>query len=221
MGNNDKEGSAKRNTLTDEIYETLKDDIVTLRLKPGEKLSEVTLAERFNVSRSPIRNALAKLEQNKWVVIKPQIGTIVSLLSEKKAMDILEVRMLLEPFAAATAAERINGEDLELIKQAFSVLRKTPEGSGEYKSKYFETDYILHNTLWKWSGNEEIQTILENYRSEIHRIQVANSELAHRMMETAHEIWHIYDALIARDKKKIQDAMYHHVENIKKAWTSL
>ncbi len=106
-------------TLTDHIYESLRDDILELRLRPGEKLSEVKLAERYGVSRAPIRNVIARLEQAKLVVVRPQIGTLISPISFEKLLDILEVRLLLEPQAAAAAAERIDAGDLELLDEAF------------------------------------------------------------------------------------------------------
>lgn len=205
----------KTKTLTDIVYDSIKEDIIKLKLKPGEKLSEANLAERFGMSRAPIRNALAKLEQDKWVVIRPQIGTIVALLSEKKAIDIMQVRLLLEPFAAGVAAELIDDEDREILRQAFRNLEHAPKQKDLEKRIYFETDSILHHTIWKWCGNSEIYTILDNYSSELTRIQVSNSELADRMAATANEIFDIFHALLEKAPERAREAMHNHILNIK------
>ena len=75
----------KTYTIGDSVYEQLLEEILTLQYLPGEKLSEILLAEKYGVSRAPVRNALGRLEQDGLVRIKPQSGTIVSEISIQKA----------------------------------------------------------------------------------------------------------------------------------------
>ncbi len=205
----------KTRTLSDNVYESLREDILELRFRPGEKLSEVRLAERYGVSRAPIRNVIARLEKDKLVVVRPQIGTLVAPISFEKLLDILEVRLLLEPAAAAAATERIDAVDLGSLSAAFRRYEEAAEKSEAAQTLYFETDAILHQTLWKWCGNEEIARILEGYRGEIYRIRISNSELGHRMALTADEIRAIHLAVQARSPEEAREAMRRHVLNIR------
>ena len=207
----------KTTTLTDNIYQALKDDILELRLKPGEKVSEVSLSNRFQVSRAPIRQALAKLAQEELIIIKPQIGTIVSSIPEAKILEILQIRLLLEPYAAEEAAKKINKEDLELLKESFRRFEASFLRNEESKKIYFETDSQLHRIIWKSCGNSEIKNILENYRNEINRIRISNTDLGERMVPTAEEVRNIYSAILKRSPEESRAAMHKHILNIKEA----
>ena len=114
--------------LRDVIYNTLRDAIVSGDLKPGERLMEVTLAEKMGVSRTPVREAVRKLELEGLVTMIPRKGTHVAELSVKDIMDVLEVRTALDKLATELAAERIrqdNFRHLENIhKQYISYLKK-------------------------------------------------------------------------------------------------
>ena len=88
-----------RQTMADRVKEKLIDDIVKLRLKPNEKLSEQLLADRFGTSRAPVHDALAQLEPMGLVHIVPQSGTFVSEISVRQCYDICDVRLQLETYA--------------------------------------------------------------------------------------------------------------------------
>lgn len=211
----------KTRTLTDNIYESLREDILELRLRPGEKLSEVRLAERYGVSRAPIRNVIARLEKDKLVQVRPQIGTLVAPISFEKLLDILEIRLLLEPVAAAAAAERIGAGDLDRLDEAFRRFEGVNEASAAGRELYFQTDVLLHQTLWKWCGNAEIARILENYRGEIYRIRISNSELGHRLVPTADEMRAVYQAIRTRSAEGAREAMRRHLFNTRQTVAGL
>ncbi|HSR13151.1 MAG TPA: GntR family transcriptional regulator, partial [Thermodesulfobacteriota bacterium] len=146
--------------LAGRIYESLRKDILELKMKPGQKLSEIQLARKFLVSRAPVRDAIRRLHQENFLLVKPQVGTIVMPISLLKAMDILEVRIRLEPFAAALAAPKITNEDIDLLNYYFLRLANK-EALPDRKKKLYEADAIVHNTIWERCGNEEIKTILD------------------------------------------------------------
>lgn len=210
-----------KKSLAEHIYETLRKDIVELRIKPGEKLSEAQLAKRFNVSRAPIRDVIQKLQQEEFVLVKPQIGTIIMPISFKKARDILEIRLLLEPYAAEVAARYVTDEDLDLLKFNLEQLARKQDSSEEKREKLFATDSLLHQTIWRLCGNREIYNIIYNYRDEIQRIRLSTLELAQRLVPTEKEMWQIYEALKRRDAQHARETMYTHLLNIEKAIESI
>jgi DNA-binding GntR family transcriptional regulator len=170
------------------------------------------MANIYNVSRGPIRNAIQKLQQENLVVVKPQIGTIITPISLEKAGDILEIRLLLESHAAAVAARNITDEDITLLESKFRELNYS-----EDRDKLFETDILLHKTIWKHCENREIPAIINNYRDEIERIRRSTLELGNRLVPSVSEMKDIVEALKARDPVRAGDAMRAHILNIKNA----
>ena len=99
--------------LRDVVFENLREAIVEGRLKPGQRLMEVQLAEQLGVSRTPVREAIRKLELEGLVVMLPRKGAYVANMSLKDLIDVLEIRASLEGLAASLAAERITDEDIK------------------------------------------------------------------------------------------------------------
>lgn len=204
-------------TLTEKVYRKLRDDIINLRIPPGEKISEVKLADKYKVSRAPIRNVIQKLQQENLVVVKPQVGTIIMPVSLEKAGDILEIRLWLEPRAAEVAAQKVTAEDIRQLQLRFDELEKDEPDGEEKREKLFATDILLHQTIWKRCGNNEISYIINNYRDEIQRIRLSTLAYANRNIPTVREIEEIFKALKAQDANRAQKAMYEHIKNIKDA----
>lgn len=204
-------------TMADYVYESLHEDLVKLRHKPGEKLSESQLAKKYKVSRAPIRDAIRKLQKENMVLVKPQIGTIVSPISLDKAREICLVRQLLEPYAAEVAAEKISSKEQRLLKNQFRKLAENEDRGEEKKEVIFETDRVLHKTIWELCGNGEITSILESYQDEMNRIRLATAELANRIVPTQKEMKKIYTALMNKDSQAARKAMHDHISKIKKA----
>jgi DNA-binding GntR family transcriptional regulator len=207
--------------LTESIYEILRTDILKSTIKPGEKLSEVRLAKRFNVSRAPIRDAITKLQQDQLVLVKPQVGTIIMPVSLKKAKDILQIRLLLEPYAAQIAAQKITKEDRELLRDQFEKLARVKDAGEGKKQRLFETDWLLHNLIWERCENPEIKAIINNYRDEMQRVRRSTVELKNRMLPSEKEMREIYKALLANKGPQARKAMVTHLANILRAVQSI
>ena len=207
--------------LAEQVYGSLRQDILEARIPPGEKLSEVQLAERFGVSRAPVRDAITRLQQDHLVQVRPQVGTIVSPISEETIMNVLEVRILLEPHAAEKAAAKLTDEDRELLSFHFERLAKLEPDSEDKKRKLYETDALLHNLIWERCGNLEIKSILDRYRGEIQRIRLSNAELGNRLNPSEQEIRAIFDALAREDGPQAAQALKMHLGNIQRAVTTI
>ena len=122
----------KTYTIGDSVYEQLLEEILTLQYLPGEKLSEILLAEKYGVSRAPVRNALGRLEQDGLVRIKPQSGTIVSEISIQKALHICEIRLLLERYAIYIAAQTVTDGQLAQLQRWFDRLELEDPAAPDY-----------------------------------------------------------------------------------------
>ena len=108
--------------LRELVFDALREAILSGTLKPGDRLMEVQLAEEMGVSRTPVREAIRKLELEGLVVMVPRKGAYVSGLSLKDAADLFEIRQSLEGLAASLAAERITDEEIKMLEDSFKQL---------------------------------------------------------------------------------------------------
>ena len=202
--------------LTENVYNSLKDDILSSRIKPGERLTELQLADKYNVSRAPVRDAIIRLKQEGLIFVKPQIGTVVSPISLKKAEDVLQVRLLIEPYAAEVAVQKIDSAGLEKLEFAYFKFQKRKTDPEEAQDSFFDLDSELHKTVREWCGNTEIRRILEMYRNEIDRIRIYSSETVSplRWVPSEEEMEELYEAFRKRIPEKANTSMYKHLSHI-------
>src|SRR5438445_603484 len=104
-------------SLTARVYQDLKRDIMTCALRPGAEVYEGQLAERYGVSKTPIREALNTLRQEGYVRVLPRRGYVVAPVSVEDVQEVFHVRLLLEPSAAELAAQRVSGEQLVELRR--------------------------------------------------------------------------------------------------------
>ena len=206
-----------RQTIADQVKEKLIDDIVKLRLKPNEKLSEQLLADRFGTSRAPVHDALAQLEPMGLVRIVPQSGTFVSKISVCRCHDICDVRLQLETCAVRIAAERITEEQLCRLQALFDRLDRMDPEAEETQAFIQEADAQLHQTIYDACGNALIPEIIRKYSPLIERIRHANMEYSHRKEATLAEMRDIFEALKHRNPEWAYKAMETHIRNIRAA----
>ena len=208
-------------TIGDSVYEKIKYDIVHLTRKPGEKLSEASLAEKYGISKAPICVALRKVQEEGLMVIRPQSGSIVSPISISRAVNIIDIRLLLEPYAAAHAVQNLTKEDLRYLEERFKLLDIMVPGSEERSQFISKVDIELHGMIQDRSGNPMIREILSRYASEIQRIRRANIEWRNRMGPSEQEMRYIFAAITQRDAEKAAEAMRIHLNNIRTALLNL
>lgn len=133
--------------LRDVVFNTLRKAILTGQLKPGERLMEVHLANQLGVSRTPIREAIRKLELEGLVIMVPRRGAEVARITEKSLRDVLEVRRALDALSVELACERITQADIERLFQACQEF-ESAAGRGD-ASVTARADVALHDILWK------------------------------------------------------------------------
>jgi DNA-binding GntR family transcriptional regulator len=157
--------------LRDVVFNTLRKAILSGDLKPGERLMEKQLAEKMGVSRTPVREAIRKLELEGFVVMVPRKGAQVADITEKDIQDVLEVRGALEGLAVRLACENMDNEDLAHLKQAMNEF--SAAAKKEDVDVMIEKDVEFHDIIFKATKNEKLIQIVNNLREQIHRYRVA------------------------------------------------
>lgn len=157
------EAHKRREFIKDRIYEEVKKDIVTFKYKPGEKLSEYSLSDKYQVSRSPIRSVFQKLESESLVVIDPQRGTFVTKLDYDYIQDIIYLRWCVEDTLMCNIISQKNNdklfqelnEDLEMQKQLLSSDNINPE-------QFTDIDNRFHKKIYVNSGRKNLWKIIQD-----------------------------------------------------------
>ena len=205
----------EKKTISDYVYEKILEGIVQLEYAPGEKISETQLAALLDVSRAPIKSALAKLEKEGFVSIKPQYGTFVSEISIERARGICEIREILEVEAVKKAVHNITEDQLKQLQTLFDQMDEIVEFDDEKRQFIYDVDTKLHNVIYQAGGNVIIAEIIQRYMPEIQRIQRANMTWADRKLPTQIEMKKILNALKARNEEQAAEAMREHISNIR------
>lgn len=155
--------------LREVVFETLREAIINGTLKPGERMMEIQLAEQLGVSRTPVREAIRKLELEGFVVMIPRKGAYVAGISLKDIADVFEVRAAMEALAAGLAAERITAEELEEMERLLVRIGEHIEANR--LEEVVEMDTLFHEALYKASRNLKLEQILQNLREQIQRFR--------------------------------------------------
>jgi len=156
--------------LREVIFNSLREAIIIGELRPGERLMEVQLAEKMGVSRTPVREAIRKLELEGLVNMIPRKGAHVAELSVKDIMDVLEVRASLDGLATALAAERITDDELKELRHINNQFTQYIEK--ENLNGSIKKDAEFHDIIYRASRNDKLINILNNLREQVQRFRV-------------------------------------------------
>jgi len=200
--------------LRDVVFKTLRQAILTGELQPGERLMEIHLANRLGVSRTPIREAIRKLELDGLVTMVPRKGAEVAQITEKNLKDVLEVRRALDILAVELACERMSQEELQKLREACDTFAKMTETKDA--SAIAKADVALHDIITNATGNARLVQMVNNLAEQMYRyrFEYIKDTANHARLIEEHE--EIYDAIVSKDKQKAAQAAGLHIDNQEK-----
>ena len=188
--------------LRDLVFNTLRQAILKGELKPGERLMEIQLAEKLGVSRTPIREAIRKLELEGLVLMIPRRGAEVAKISHKSLQDVLEVRGALEELATDLACQRITEEQLIELRNAENHFKAVVEKGTEMEIA--EADEAYHDIIYHATGNKRLIQMINNLREQMYR---------YRLEYIKDEAQKILEAIRIRDIIRAKALMKEHIDN--------
>lgn len=201
--------------LREIVFEHLREAIINGKLRPGERLMEVQLADDMGVSRTPVREAIRKLELEGLVIMIPRRGAYVADLSIRDVAETFEIRSALESLAAGLAAERIT--DLEAAEMELILVGIGEAIAANDFKRTVELDEQYHNLVYRASHNERLQQILSNLREQIQRFRIRTLALPGRANGVLQEHRCIAEAIAERNAELAQKLALEHVENAENA----
>ena len=196
--------------LREVVCEALRDAITKGILKPGERLMEIQLAEELGVSRTPVREAIRKLELEGYVIMMPRRGTYVANLSIRDVNEVFEIRTSLESLASGLAAERITVEELDNLQRLLVQIGIYIEKND--MEKIVETDTAFHGLLYQASRNQRLAGIISNLREQLTQFRKTSMSFPGRLKETLEEHRAIVEAIAQGDVRSAQKAAERHME---------
>lgn len=197
--------------LRELVLEAIREAIISGTLQPRERLMEIQLAEELGVSRTPVREALRKLELEGFIVMVPRKGAYVADISFKDIADIFEIRVALEGLAAGLAAERITPEEVEEMERLLA--EKSDAINKIDMEKLVDVDTKFHESIYKASRNERLNSIISNLREQIQRFRIRSLAYPGRMKESLDEHRSIVEAIEASDSQQARQLAQEHIEN--------
>lgn len=201
--------------LRDVVFNTLRQAILTGELKPGERLMEIHLANRLGVSRTPIREAIRKLELEGLVTMIPRRGAEVAQITEKSMSDVLEVRKAVDALCVQLACARITEEEVEELRVACEAFEKAVPTKDV--KQIAQADVAFHDIIIRATGNLRLVQLVHNLSEQMYRYRFEYIKDISRHESLMEEHRMIYDSIVARDEEKATEAANLHIDNQRKA----
>lgn len=197
--------------LRDVVFKTLREAILKGDLAPGERLMEIKLANQLGVSRTPIREAIRKLELEGLVVMVPRKGAEVAKITEKDLRDVLEVRASLEELAISLACERISDEKIKELKAALEEFRTVI--GGKDVTKIAQMDVAFHDVIFEATNNARLVQMVNNLREQMYRyrLEYLKDFSTHERLDEEH--MQIFEAVSERDSERAKELIRKHIYN--------
>ncbi len=187
----------RHQTLREKILETIREAILKGQLKPGEKVAEPELAERFGISRTPIREAFRQLESEGYLTVIPRKGAVVTSLSERAVEEFYAIKSILEGYAARMATLNLAAKDIEKLEAINERLAQLA-AEGDVKT-FFRVHNEFHELFIKAAENEKLQELINQMMLKFNRLRLASLSLPGRMEISVQEHKKIIEAFKKKD----------------------
>lgn len=187
----------RHQTLREKILENIRDAILKGTLKAGERVSEPDLAERYGISRTPIREAFRQLESEGYLTVVPRKGAVVTALSERDVSEFYEIKSMLEGYAAQLAASKLTDREIDRLT-AINNRLSSLASDGDVKT-FFRVHNEFHELFIRASGNNKLLELIQQMLKKFNRLRIASLSLPGRMEISVQEHEKIIEAFRARD----------------------
>jgi DNA-binding GntR family transcriptional regulator len=199
----------KTTDLVTQISRMMTEAIVTGRLKPGERVTELQLSKVFGTSRAPVREAARLLENQGLIVSSPRRGFFVRKLTAEEMRDIYDLRICLELHAADIAVERMTDEQVEALEKQLRRLYQLAD-DGSIEEQMF-ADFTFHRMLCEAGGNQRLMKVYNELAAEMS----IGITLIGKLYDDPHRIAETHDPIVAavrkRDRKELAEALRYHI----------
>ena len=207
-------GRPRGATAASRIYSDLRTELVSLRRRPGEPISEAEIALSYGVSRTPVREAILKLSDEGLLEIFPQSGIFVSRIPVAALPEAIIIRKALEETTARLAAERATSSQI-LVLRSILARQREAEAAGD-RDAFHQADESFHGTIADVAGYPGIWRLIQQVKVHVDRYRRLTLPQAGRIGRTITEHEAILGAIEAHDPDRARAAMETHLERLLK-----
>ena len=201
-------------SLKEKVYEKIYNAILVGKFSPGERIFEEEIAEQLNVSRTPVRQAMRRLEEQKLIDIIPYKGAKVSEIDQEKALELLEMCELLEVYLCEKACISSTEEDIQELRNISNKFIEAYNQTNMEKMQLY--NFKFHMKIAEITDNELSQKIYKNIRSRMNLISVYTLPFSNRDKLSVEEHEEIIESIKTGDIQAAKESAAKHVQRIKK-----
>ncbi len=201
--------------LRDSVFYTLRQEILTGKIAPGERLMEIHLADRLGVSRTPIREAIRELVAEGLVTIVPRKGATVSQITEKSMSDVLEIRSALDALCVELACERITETELDELREECDKFEEIVKTSDNRTIAQADVDF--HNRIIKATRNDRLIALMDTLSQPMYRYRYEYIKDQEGHANIVNEHRQIVESIAARAPQDAAEAARLHIDNQRKS----
>jgi len=195
-----------------EIYLALREDILSLKLYPGQRISENELAEFYHVSRTPVKNAFTRLEGEGFIEVVPQKGTFVTLIDCEHIREMIYMRYVMEVDAWKTIIKEPGLEGiLAKLTENLTKQKQLLDAGGVSSTQFYEIDSEFHATIFEHVGLGKIWSIIHLNQPHYTRFRLLDTQMNERYDELYQKHAELKQALCDRDETRFKQDMYEHL----------
>jgi len=198
-------------SLRDAIFNQLRQAIITGDLKPGERLREISLAEKMGASRTPIREAIRRLEMEGLVVMVPRHGATVAGITRTQLMNVLEIRRALEELAIELACSRMTVAQLNELKELEKVLKEQKDSTDSLALS--DIDEKFHEKIYQATNNPRLIQMLAELREQMYRYRLEYMKAMDKRNKLVTEHNRILKAIETGDVEMGKNAIRVHINS--------
>lgn len=209
----------------EEAYRRLRNLIFNGTLRPGEIISENSLAKRLGMSRTPVREAIHRLEQEGLIVPVSNRKKQIFVLTIKDVEEIFDLKEIIESKVARWAAEHHKPEEAEKLRTITANMKKVVldnnAASQELNDTWLELDKEYHDTLFAMARNQRAKEIIRNLNQQWHRLRLGILAIEGRLEKSVKEHEEIAEAILRGDAAGAEEAMIEHLRNLRRMLLTL
>lgn len=200
-----------RPSVADQVFRLLQQRILTLELPPLTKISESDIAKRLGVSRQPVREAFKRLERLGFLQIRPQSGTMVSLISEQAILRARFIRTALETQTVRAACEVFTQADIDALQALID--QQTIAADSDDAQRFHKLDEEFHRAICVLSGHDYVWDLIHDHKAHMDRVRMLSLSSTSQKLALREHIA-ILAAIAARDAQAAAEAMTRHLSRI-------
>lgn len=200
-------------TYQQQAYDFVREQIITLGLKPGEYITDAQIAERLNISRTPVREAFQRLEKEGLLVNEARRGWQVYTLDIEDIHEIFDLKMYIEGMLARKAAECYDEGLRTDLQEALLEMKKVAEAQDA--DRWLQADIHLHNILFLMANNERAEKIVRNLNDQWHRLRLGYVALQGRTRTSILEHEQFVQSVLAHNPDDAETQMRIHLNRVR------